>query len=192
MAAEKPMPPFHTSRRGPGVPHPTPSAGSPHAPTAATTYPVTPRPERDPHARPEPWRRPEDAPPEPSLADERLALSLAPPCFTPPAPVAPAAAAAPPVAASALAGAAGRASLEDLFGAGVRRVAWAGDARRGTARVEMGEGLLEGAVVMVHAEGSRVSIEVSGADGARTSAWAERVRARLAQKGVDVEEIRFV
>ncbi len=179
------MLPFHTSRRGVA-----PVTSQPRTPETSTSYPVAPRPERDPHARPEPWRKPEEPANEPSLADERLAVSLAPPCWAP-APPAPAAPAAPVATASTLA-AGGRASLEDLFGAGIRRVAWAGDARRGTARVEMGEGVLEGAVVMVHAEGPRVSIEVSGSESAQTSAWAERVRSRLAAKGVDVDEIRFV
>lgn len=185
LQAERPHTPPHTST----VPlRNLPARTSPEGSGAATKHPDR----RSEHPAKEAAKVEERLGEEDLLSREgRLTAALAPPPWIAPSPIV--AVVAPPVAAPPVAALAtnGKASLEELFGAGVRRVAWGGDARKGTARVEMGDGALDGAVVTVHAEGRSVRIEVAGAEGERSSTWAERVRARLEARGLEVEEIAF-
>ncbi|HKQ68714.1 MAG TPA: hypothetical protein VJT73_05210 [Polyangiaceae bacterium] len=81
---------------------------------------------------------------------------------------------------------ASRASLDHVLTRLVRRMAWAGDSHNGTARLELGAGELEGATLVIHAEGGalRVSLDVPpGVDGA---AWKERLSRRLGARGLQV------
>ena len=78
-----------------------------------------------------------------------------------------------------------RVSLEELLPQLVRRIAWAGDRRRGSVQLELGAGRHAGTVVTVHADDGRVRVEVQGSDELR-----ERIGARLASRGVDVESVR--
>ena len=103
---------------------------------------------------------------------ERRHAQLAPP-FAAPVQVAPAVESPPPAVARAVA------SLESLLPALVKKIAWSGDARRGTVRMELGAGALEGGVVLIHADHGEVSVRLRavGADapsGAIASIAASR------------------
>jgi hypothetical protein len=82
-----------------------------------------------------------------------------------------------------------RAPFEQLMARLVRRIAWSGNARSGSARLELGAGELEGATLTIHADDGivRVAIELPpGVDGA---AWKERISGRLGALGLQVETI---
>lgn len=71
-----------------------------------------------------------------------------------------------------------RVSLEELLPQLVRRIAWAGDRRRGSVQLELGAGPHAGTIVTVHADDGRVRVEVQGSD---------ELRARIAAAGLPVE-----
>ena len=100
-----------------------------------------------------------------------------------PAPLAPAVVAAevPSTRASA--------SLEDLMPALVRRVAYSGDGRRGTMRLELGAGRLAGSTLLVHAEGGRVRVHLEVAPGLDGSGWRERIEERLGSRGIATDTV---
>jgi len=106
----------------------------------------------------------------------RHAAQLAPP----PAPFAPPVDALPPVATRVAA------PLEAMFPALVKRIAWSGDARRGTMRLELDDaGPLAGAVILIHADGADVRVEMSSPHGVE-DAWRDRIASRLASRGLRV------
>jgi hypothetical protein len=78
-----------------------------------------------------------------------------------------------------------RVSMEELLPQLVRRIAWAGDRRRGSVQLELGAAHA-GTVVTVHADDGRVRVEVGGpdADGLR-----ERIGERLRARGIDLESL---
>jgi hypothetical protein len=82
-----------------------------------------------------------------------------------------------------------RASLEHLLPALVKRIAWAGDGRRGSVRMELGSGALSGGTVLVHADGGRVRVEIDAPAGADREAWKKRITDRLTGSGLDVEHV---
>lgn len=82
-----------------------------------------------------------------------------------------------------------RASLEELVPQLVRRIAWGGDARRGSVRMELGAGELAGATLVVHADGGRVRVELTVPSGADAEAWRDRIERRLAARGLDVAAV---
>lgn len=82
-----------------------------------------------------------------------------------------------------------KASLEDLLPALVRRVAWSGDGRRGTMRLEIGAGALRGATLVVHAEGGRVRVQLDAPGGLDADEWRERITRRLARRGIEAEDV---
>jgi hypothetical protein len=82
-----------------------------------------------------------------------------------------------------------RASLEEVLPALVRRIAWSGDARRGTMRLELGAGRLAGATLVVHADDGRVRVEISAPPGVDTASWQERIAARLRERGVALDGV---
>jgi hypothetical protein len=82
-----------------------------------------------------------------------------------------------------------RASLEEVLPALVRRVAWSGDGRRGTMRLEIGQGRLAGATLLVHADDGRVRVELSAPAGVDASSWRERILSRLHVRGVRVDSV---
>jgi len=53
-----------------------------------------------------------------------------------------------------------REDLQNLLTGLARRVAWGGDRRKGSARIELSEGVLAGATLVVHAEQRSVSVEI--------------------------------
>jgi hypothetical protein len=82
-----------------------------------------------------------------------------------------------------------RSSLEDLLPALVRRVAWSGDGRRGTVRLELGAGELAGATLLIHADEGRVRLQLSVPPGASSSGWSARIAERLAARGLVVDAV---
>jgi hypothetical protein len=92
------------------------------------------------------------------------------------------------------------ASLEEILPRLVRRVAWSGDGRRGTVRLELGAGPFAGATLLVQADGGRVEVLLdaglasggpAGADATAVHAWRDRIAARLEAQGVDASvEVR--
>ncbi|MBN1606572.1 MAG: hypothetical protein JW940_08050, partial [Polyangiaceae bacterium] len=80
-------------------------------------------------------------------------------------------------------------TLELLLHRLVRRVAWAGDGRAGTMRLELGAGELEGTTVLVHADGREISVEVELSPGADQQAWRVRIAERLKASGLLVREL---
>jgi hypothetical protein len=64
----------------------------------------------------------------------------------------------------------------------VRRLAWGTDGRRGTARLEIGAGKLEGAELVVTSEAGSVSVELRLPEAAE-AALAERLCGQLTARG---------
>ena len=116
----------------------------------------------------------EKAPPADPLDPEtRRFAQMGPPAFTP-------ATAPPPVQADAEVAPRARVSMEELLPQLVKRIAWAGDKRRGSVQMELGAGPHAGTVVTVHAVDGRVRVELSGDDSGA-------LRRRLEEKGFTVE-----
>jgi hypothetical protein len=88
----------------------------------------------------------------------------------------------------AVAGAAqaARVSIEELVPQLVRRIAWAGDRRRGSAVLELAAGPWAGTTVTVHADDGRIRIELQGRG---TEPLGARLAERLARRGIDVESV---
>jgi len=82
-----------------------------------------------------------------------------------------------------------RVSLEDLVPELVKRIAWTGDARRGTVRMELGSGELAGSTVTVSADNGRVTVQVNTAAGTDADAWRTRIANRLEARGLSVESV---
>jgi len=80
-------------------------------------------------------------------------------------------------------------SLEELLPALVRRIAWAGDRHSGSVRLELGAGAYAGTTVVVHAEGGRVRVEISGHEGPDLDRLRSRLHSRLRGHGLDVESV---
>jgi hypothetical protein len=68
-------------------------------------------------------------------------------------------------------------------------VAWSGDGRRGTVRLELGSGAMAGAELLVESDDGRVRVHLRAPPGVDLDAWRERIGARLAARGLDVEEL---
>ena len=69
----------------------------------------------------------------------------------------------------------------------VRRVALGGDARRGVARLDIGEGRYSGAELLVTAEARHVSVKLSLNGAEADEGLARRLRAGLEAKGYAVD-----
>lgn len=76
-----------------------------------------------------------------------------------------------------------REDLQNLITGLARRVAWGGDRRKGSARIELSEGALAGATLVVHTEQRSVSVELELPDGAGTQGWQARIQERLEARG---------
>jgi hypothetical protein len=81
------------------------------------------------------------------------------------------------------------ASLEELLPALVRRIGWSGHGRRTAIRLELGAGELAGATLVVQADGDRVRVTLGVTATGVADAWRERIAARLAARGVEVDAI---
>lgn len=80
-------------------------------------------------------------------------------------------------------------SLEDLLPAFVRRIAWSGDGKRGTVRLEIGAGELAGGTLLVAAEGGRVQVHLTVPAGVDPAAWQARIRRRLESRQILAETV---
>ncbi len=77
-----------------------------------------------------------------------------------------------------------REDLQNLLSGLARRVAWGGDRRKGTARIELSEGALAGATLVVHAEQRSVSVEIELPDGSNAGqGLQQRILDRLEGRG---------
>ncbi len=137
--------------------------------------------------------------PEPERAPRRPVASKATAPGDPLDPVArQAAQLAPPLASANAAGTAevadapatmARTSLEQLLPALVRRVAWSGDGRKGTVRLELGAGGMAGAEVVVESDEGRVRVQLRAPAGVDAEAWRRRVEGRLTARGLQVDGV---
>ncbi len=82
-----------------------------------------------------------------------------------------------------------RTSLEDLLPLLVRKVAWAGDGKRGTVRMELSAGALAGATLVVHADHGHVRVELDAPAHVNAAEWRARIHERLTQRGLLVDAI---
>ncbi len=82
-----------------------------------------------------------------------------------------------------------RTSLEDLLPSLVRKVAWSGDGRRGTVRMELGAGALAGATLLIHADDGRVRVELDAPSHVNAAEWRTRIHDRLTRRGLLVDSI---
>ncbi len=82
-----------------------------------------------------------------------------------------------------------RASLEELLPALVKKIAWAGDGRRGSVRMELGAGTLAGGTVIVHADEGRVRVELATPPGADPEEWRRRITERLSARGLTLDRV---
>ena len=76
-----------------------------------------------------------------------------------------------------------REDLQNLLSGLARRTAWGGDRRKGSARIELSEGALAGATLVVHAEQRTVSVELELPSGVTAQGWQERIAQRLEGRG---------
>jgi hypothetical protein len=95
----------------------------------------------------------------------------------------------PAATAEAAVTSASRVSLEQLWPKVVRRVAWSGDAYSGTARLELGEGALEGATLIIHSDRGAVRVQLEVPPGVDAAEWKERIGRRLHARGLYVAEL---
>lgn len=82
-----------------------------------------------------------------------------------------------------------RVSLEEILPALVRKIAWAGDGKRGSVRIELGAGELAGSTLLVHADHGKVKVELSVPPGVDAHDWQQRIHHKLSARGLDVESV---
>jgi len=80
-----------------------------------------------------------------------------------------------------------RDDLQNLLIGLARRTAWGGDRRKGSARIELSEGALAGATLVVHAEQRAVSVELELPQGLSASGWQRRIAERLEARGFSAQ-----
>jgi hypothetical protein len=71
----------------------------------------------------------------------------------------------------------------------VRRVAWGGDGRSATARIEIGAGALDGATIVVTAIAREVVVHIDVPPGAEAGRWQQRLADRLRERGLSLLEL---
>lgn len=77
-----------------------------------------------------------------------------------------------------------REDLQNLLNGLARRVAWGGDRRKGSARIELSEGALAGATLVVHADQRTINVELELPAGMAAQGWQERITQRLERRGL--------
>jgi hypothetical protein len=82
-----------------------------------------------------------------------------------------------------------RSSLQELMPALVKKVAWSGDGTRGAVRLELGAGSLAGSTLLVHADGSRVRVQLDAPAGTDAAGWQREIRSRLEARGLTVDDV---
>ncbi len=80
-------------------------------------------------------------------------------------------------------------AFAELWAKLVRKIAWGGDGRRTTARIEIGDGDWAGATIVVSAVAHQVAVTIDLPPGARVAEWRERIARRLEERGLDVAEL---
>jgi hypothetical protein len=80
-------------------------------------------------------------------------------------------------------------SLEDLMRPLVRRLAWSGDGRRATARIEIGAGELAGATLLVDVDEGRVRVHLDLPPGVVAGEWRARICRRLADRRIPTDRV---
>jgi hypothetical protein len=81
-----------------------------------------------------------------------------------------------------------REDLQMLINGLARRVAWGGDRRKGSARIELSEGPLAGATLIVHTEQRSVTVELQlPASGGVAGTWQQRILDRLEERGFSAQ-----
>jgi hypothetical protein len=80
-----------------------------------------------------------------------------------------------------------REELQNLLTGVARRVAWGGDRRKGSARIELSDGVFAGGTLVVHTEERSVSVEIElPSHGVAGHGLEQRIRERLEQRGFAV------
>jgi hypothetical protein len=81
-----------------------------------------------------------------------------------------------------------REDLQNLINGLARRVAWGGDRRKGSAGIELSEGPLAGATLLVHTEQRAVNVELELPAGTSFAAeWQQRIVERLEERGFSAQ-----
>jgi hypothetical protein len=81
-----------------------------------------------------------------------------------------------------------REDLQNLIAGLARRAAWGGDRRKGSARLELSEGALAGATLVVHTDQRSVSVELELPSGsAMATEWQQRILERLEGRGFSAQ-----
>jgi len=80
-----------------------------------------------------------------------------------------------------------REDLQNLLVGLARRIAWGGDRRKGTARIELSGGALAGATLVVHTEQRSVEVELELPQGMAAWGWQQRISERLEARGFSVQ-----
>ena len=70
-----------------------------------------------------------------------------------------------------------------MLGSLARRAAWGGNRRRGSARIELSEGMLAGATLVVHTDQRSVNVELELPPGVSAQGWQARIAERLEARG---------
>ena len=80
-------------------------------------------------------------------------------------------------------------SLEHLLTRLVRRIAWSGDAHTGSARLELGAGVLEGATLTIHSDHGALRVSLEVPPGVDQAEWKERIARRLGTRGLQIASL---
>lgn len=80
-------------------------------------------------------------------------------------------------------------SFAELWGRLVRKIAWGGDGRRTTARIEIGSGEWAGATIVVSAAAREVAVDIELPAGVAATEWRTRLAERLRERGLDLAEL---
>lgn len=138
----------------------------------------------------EPRRPPLSSTPSPSEADPERASAGDPLPTWQPGAIDPlalfgvAGASAPPVASPVA-----PAVLDPLVSELLRSIAWGGDRRRGTARIELGSGRYGGTTLRVDVVGDRLQIDLQAPPGVDAAALGARLQERFEARGLRVDSV---
>lgn len=95
-----------------------------------------------------------------------------------------------PVAEEPIAAAA-RVSMEQVIDKLVRKIAWSGNSRSGTMRIELGAGALSGATLLVQADGPEVRVTLDLPPGIDAAGWRDRLSQRFSARGLRITELEI-
>lgn len=81
------------------------------------------------------------------------------------------------------------ATVEQLAERLVRRASWGRSGARRTLRLELGGGRWQGGTLVFQCDGDSVSLSLDVPPGVDANHWSERLRSRLRDRGVEVDEV---